>query len=124
MRSGFSIRQPGRKSSSCGSCTGTTSSQVYKLYKNTLTTSVVSGAPLPSGHWSAVLKIDRRKDTLTTSVSSGAPLPSGALERRPQGRRTSREEDGRHRSLTRTLTAAMTDRDFVMETAELNAPRS
>jgi hypothetical protein len=34
--------------------------KVYKLYKNTLTTSVTSGAPLPSGHWSAVLKIDGR----------------------------------------------------------------
>ncbi len=32
--------------------------KVYKLYKDTLTTSVSSGAPLPSGHWSAVLKID------------------------------------------------------------------
>ena len=34
--------------------------KVYKLYKDTLTTSVSSGAPLPSGHWSAVLKIDGR----------------------------------------------------------------
>jgi hypothetical protein len=34
--------------------------RVYKLYKDTLTTSVASGAPLPSGHWSAVLMIDGR----------------------------------------------------------------
>ena len=51
--------------------------RVYRLYKDTLTTSINSGAPLRSGHWSTVLKIDGRKDTLTTSVSSGAPLPSG-----------------------------------------------
>ncbi len=34
--------------------------KVYKLYKDTLTTSVNSAAPLPSGHWSAVLMIDGR----------------------------------------------------------------
>lgn len=34
--------------------------KVYKLYKDTLTTSVSSAVPLPSGHWSAVLKVDGR----------------------------------------------------------------
>jgi hypothetical protein len=34
--------------------------KVYKLYKDTLTTSVSSGTPLPSGHWSAILLIDGR----------------------------------------------------------------
>jgi hypothetical protein len=34
--------------------------KVYKLYKDTLTTSVTSATPLPSGHWSAALVIDGR----------------------------------------------------------------
>jgi hypothetical protein len=34
--------------------------KVYKLYKDTLTTSVSSATPLPSGHWSAALMIDGR----------------------------------------------------------------
>jgi hypothetical protein len=34
--------------------------KVYKLYKDTLTTSVSSSTPLPSGHWSAALVIDGR----------------------------------------------------------------
>jgi hypothetical protein len=34
--------------------------KVYKRYKNILETTVSSGSPLPSGHWSTVLKIDGR----------------------------------------------------------------
>lgn len=34
--------------------------KVFKLYKDTLDTSVSSANPLPAGHWSAVLRIDGR----------------------------------------------------------------
>ena len=34
--------------------------KVYKRYKDVIETTVASGSPLPSGHWSTVLKIDGR----------------------------------------------------------------
>jgi hypothetical protein len=75
--------------------------RVYRLYKDTLTTSINSGAPLRRQALEYRPQDRRTKghpDHVRQLRSSAAER---ALECRPQDRRTSREEDGRHRSLTR-----------------------